>query len=310
MNKKHIFLISAAIIAFVLIGTLNSSLFIIEEGEQAVIIRFGQMVRTIDTAGLNIKVPFIDSKFGFLKKIYSWNSVGDRIPTSSKQYIKIDTTARWRISNLEKFYKTLRKKQGADRILDQVIESAIKTVVGEYELIETVRSTNSIIDESNLEETESLQKVEKGRHMIAGEIFNLSAVKLEDYGIELIDVVIKRSNYSQEIKMAVLKTMISERETIAQGIESDGNGEKERILGDIQQAKDSILSSARNQAETIKGEGDAQATAIYNRSYSRSPEFFEFWRTMESYKKTMKGMDVTLTTDMDYFDYLYNQQGR
>ena len=276
------------------------------------------MIKSKQTAGLNIKIPFLDDKTIFLKKVYSWNSTGEKIPTSSKQYIKIDVTARWQIENLEIFYKKLKSEQAAYRIMDQVIESAIKTVVGEYELIETVRSSNDMLDKidekqipsNEAQDSDGLQRIKKGRNMIANEISEITAPKLADYGIKLKDIVIRSSNYSSKVKREVLQTMITERENIAALKISEGEGEKNKWLGKLNKEKQIILSSAKAKAEKLKGEGDATAAAIYNRTYRKNPEFFKFWKTMESYKKTLIGTDITLSTDMDYFNYLYSESGR
>ena len=130
------------------------------------------------------------------------------------------------------------------------------------------------------------------------------------YGIELTDIIIRQIRYSDDLTQSVYNRMIKERSQVAQAYRSYGEGQKAEWLGKLDNDKRSVLSEAYEKSESIKGRADAEATKIYSESYQADPEFFEFWRSVESYRKILPNFNKTLTTDMEYFDYLYEQNGR
>jgi membrane protease subunit HflC len=318
------------IIAVLIIGILWAGPFyIIDEGEQAVIVQMGRLVNVITQAGLHIKIPFIEEVVRYPKRIMAWDGEQKSMPTREKQYIWVDAIARWRIADPQKFYESISTISGAYSKLAEVIDSEVRTVVAENYLRETVRNSNLIleqpetadslgigdsIDESELptliQSSGSREPIFRGRRQLAEEILERSRKMVPEYGIELIDVVTRQIRYSDELTQSVYARMIKERNQIAQAFRSDGEGKKAEWLGRMDNERRSILSAAYEKAEVIRGAADAEATRIYAEAYNRDQNFFDFWRAVESYRTTLPGFDKTLSTDMDYFRYLYSPQGR
>jgi membrane protease subunit HflC len=301
---------------------------VIEEGEQAVVVQMGRIVRVVTNAGLHVKTPFIDEVVRYPKRIMAWDGEQTGIPTREKQYIFVDVTARWRISDPQKFYESISTVEHAYSKLAEVIDSEVKTVTAENYFRESVRNSNiimartssvddfgisdeidpSVIQSSIMSEA-SYEPIEKGRRRIAEEILNRSRRLVPEYGIELIDVVTRQIRYSDDLTPSVYLRMIKERNQIAQAIRSEGEGRKAALLGRMANEQMEIRSAAYNRSETIRGEADAEAASLYADAYNRDAgtrSFFDFWRAVESYRQTMPKFDKTLTTDMEYFRYLYS----
>lgn len=302
--------------------------YTIHEGEQAVVVRLGQIVAAKSEAGLHWRSPFIDTIVTYPKRIMAWDGERQRIPTRENQFIWVDTTARWRISDPIKFYESVTTLEGAYGRLDDVIDSAVRTVIADNWLRETVRNSNIINDRKPNESFEvggeadagqlseftrtetTFETVQKGRRKLAEEILDLSRKLVPEYGIELIDVVPRQIKYSDELTESVYNRMIKERNQIAQAFRSYGEGKKAEWLGKLENEQRSLLSAAYEKAETIKGSADAEATRIYAQAYGRDPDFFDFWRSVESYRLTLPRFEKTLSTDLDYFRFLYSPRGR
>jgi len=318
-----------AILAVIVVGFLMTGPFyVINEGEIAVVVRLGQIVATKSEAGLQIKSPFIDSIVSYPKRVISWDGEPQRIPTKENQFIWVDTTARWRITDAQKFYESVTTVDGAYARLDDVIDSAVRTVIADNWLRETVRDSN-VINEKKIEESFSvggeadigqvamltkgdatIETIIKGRQKLSAEILTLSRQLVPEYGIELLDVYPRQIKYSDELTESVYNRMIKERNQIAQAFRSNGEGKKAEWLGKLENEQRSLLSAAYEKAESLKGKADAEATQIYAQSYGRDSGFFDFWRSVESYRLTMPKFVKTLSTDMDYFRYLYSPTGR
>ena len=314
------------IIAVVIIGVLVAGPFyVIDEGEQAVIVQIGRLVNVITDAGLHVKVPFIDDVVRYPKRIMAWDGEAKSMPTREKQYIWVDITARWRISDPKKFYESIKTLDAAYSKLAEVIDSEVRTVVAENDLRESVRNSNIIMERDAAVDvlglgdeidpgdiTPSIQPdtehepITRGRRQLAEEILLRSRRMVPEYGIELIDVVTRQIRYSDELTQSVYARMIRERNQIAQYFRSRGEGWKQDWLGRTDRERRSILSSAYEWSETVKGTADAEAARIYAEAYSRDRSFFEFWRAVESYRTTLPKFDKTLSTNMDYFRYLYS----
>jgi membrane protease subunit HflC len=320
------FVTTLVVFAVILIGLLIANPFyIIDEGEQAVIVQMGRLTDVITDAGFHIKVPFIDDVVRYPKRILAWDGEAKSMPTREKQYIWVDVTARWRISDPKKFYESITTIDGAYSKLAEVIDSEVRTVVAENYLRETVRNSNLILenpstadslgigDSIDMEQIPTLiqsegsrEPVARGRRQLAEEILFRSRRMVPEYGIELIDVVTRQIRYSDELTQSVYARMIKERNQIAQAFRSEGEGKKAEWLGRMDNERRSILSDAYEKAETIRGTADAEATRIYAEAYNQDRSFFDFWRALESYRTTMPKFDKTLSTDMDYFRYLYS----
>ncbi|MDL2229410.1 protease modulator HflC [Treponema sp. OttesenSCG-928-L16] len=324
--KKMLITLAVLVSAAVLI-LIMGPLYTLNEGEQAVIVRMGRLVNVVTTAGLHGKIPFIDDVVRYPKRIMAWDGEQKSMPTREKQYIWADVTARWRISDPQKFYESISTLNAAYSKLAEVIDSEVRSVIAENYLRETVRNTNSLMERPD--DTDSLgigdafdaeqilvqagtvhEPIEKGRRRLAEEILARSRRMVPEYGIELIDVVIRQIRYSDELTQSVYDRMIKERSQIAQWFRSEGERKKAGWVGKTENERLSILSEAYDTVETIRGAADAEATRIYAEAYNADPGFFDFWRSIESYKNTVPALNKTLSTDMDYFKYLYSPNGR
>jgi membrane protease subunit HflC len=312
------------LVVFIILGPL----YVVYEGQQAVVVRFGQIVKVDLDAGLKFKVPFIDNVVVYSKKVMAWDGEAQRIPTRENQFIWVDATARWRIADPVVFYESVSDMSGAYGKLDDVIDSAVRTVISSSYLREAVRNSNTITQSTTRETFEtgdaadsdalrqltqttvSYEIIEKGRRALSAEMLAIARQLTPEYGIVILDVIPRQIRYSQELTESVYRRMIAERSQIAQAFRSHGEGKKAEWLGKLENEQRSILSKAYEEAETIKGRADAEATAIYATAYGRDRGFFDFWRATESYKQTLPNFNKTLTTDMDYFKYMYSPSGR
>ena len=329
---KRLITVLVVIAVILIIFFALGPLYVVEEGEQAVVIRFGEIVDSSRDAGLKFKTPVVDNVVKYPARVLSWDGDPRRIPTAENQFIFVDTTARWQITDPELFYASVTSiEQGYSR-LDDVIESAVRTVIAQNPIEEAVRDSNTInevepkqriqadadaIEAEGLEQLAELietqteqQPVEKGRQDLSNEMFGSAAQVTPDFGIELIDVIVRQIRYSDDLTESVYDRMVSERRRIAQAYRSFGEGRKEEILGELDNERETILSEAYEEAETIRGEADAEAAAIYSDAYSQDESFFEFWRAVESYRDTLPRFRKTLTTDPQYFQYLYDEDGQ
>lgn len=320
-------LIAIAVIIVLLVGIiLIGPFYIIPEGEQTVVTRFGAIIKVETEPGLHFKMPFVDTVVRYSSKILSWDGDAQRIPTKENQFIYVDPTSRWRISNPQKFYETVKTVDNAQLRLDDILDSTVRTVISENYLNEAVRNTNRINDMTVVEEVSSIDDLEAaerlrsltvsttqqesikiGRQGLSDKMLELASAYTEEYGITLIDVVIRQIRYSDDLTESVYQRMIKERNQIAEAYRSYGRGQLAQWEGKTTSEEMSILSDASAKAEKIKGVADAEATRIYAEAYEQDPEFFELWRTLESYNQTLPNMNKVLSTDIAYFDLLYNK---
>ncbi|MDR2542066.1 MAG: protease modulator HflC [Treponema sp.] len=317
--------IGVIFIAFIIAGPV----YIINEGEQAVIVQLGRITNVVTEAGLKFKVPFIDEVIRYPKKIMAWDGEARIVPTAERQFIFVDVVARWRISDPKIFYESINTVEAAYSKLAEIIDSAVRTVVAENLLIESVRNSDIILDRSpdadEIELVEGMEEdiatqpasahrpIEYGRRKLAEFILARSSANMEqEFGIELIDVVTRQISYSPELTPSVFARMIRERNQLAMRYRSDGEGRKAEWLGRMDNDRRSILSAAYEQAETIRGRADAEAARIYADAYNPTDRrnFYNFWRAIESYRQTMPNFEKFLTTDMDYFRFLHSHTPR
>ncbi len=316
-NIKKASGIIAAIIALAVGTVLLSSVYVLDETEQAVIVQFGAPVgNAVDTPGLHLKVPFIQEVRRFDKRLLVWDGTPNQIPTLGREFISVDTTARWRIADPLLFLKSVRDQLGAQSRLDDIIDSVVRDKISGSELVEIVRSKDWTMEAKDLErisvqdaeaQKELKKRVQVGRAELTKSILKEAKKEMPNYGIELKDVRIKRINYIPSVQQQVFSRMISERQRIAERFRAEGLGQSAEILGQTRRQLAEILSDAHRQEEITRGEADAAATRIYNEVYSVDPEFYAFYRSLESYVNSL-GEKVTLMlgTDSDYFRYLRN----
>jgi len=311
MNNKNLSLIIPVIIVILIL--IGNPFYIIEEGKQAIITQFGQPIGDpVTSSGLHLKIPFIQKITGFEKRILEWDGYPNEIPTKDKRYIWIDTTARWKIVDALKFFKTVANERGAHAILDGIIDAAVRDAVTSQNSIEIVRSSNRLLQERELRQEDefidegALATITMGREKIRKEIVEKAQGDLGTrYGIELIDVRIKRVNYIEKVRLNVYERMIAERKRAAEQFRSEGRGIRAEIEGKTEKELKQILSEAYKKSQVIKGKADAESTKIYADAYNKDPEFFSFLKTLETYSATVdKNTTIILTTDGEYFKYL------
>jgi membrane protease subunit HflC len=297
----------------VLLILLSSTFYTLEEGKQAIIVQFGRPVgSTITNAGLHVKLPFIQVVRRFEKRLLVWDGDPNQIPTKGREFIWVDTTARWLIADARKFLENVASEAGAQSRLDDVIDSVVRDEVSNSELVELVRSTSWVIPEGEAleaipEEREEELKMEiaRGREEITRIILTEARKIIPQYGIELVDVRIKRLDYVESVRQKVYERMISERKRIAAQFRSEGEGRSAEILGEMERELRQIRSMAYRQVQEIRGKGDAEATGIYGKAYNRDPEFYAFLRTLENYREGVNNSSMlVLTTDSDFYRYL------
>jgi modulator of FtsH protease HflC len=325
---KRLLVIGGIVLAAILLILVIGPFYIVNEGEQALVVRFGQIVSTQRNAGLKLRTPFIDGVVKYPKMVMPWDGDSQRIQTKENQFIWVDTTARWRISDPVKFYESIGTLESAYGRLGDVLDSAVRTIVAENYLREAVRDSNRLVGATSSETFQTgdvagsaaLEKltqsqvtyegIQKGRSVPFNEMLRAVQPIVPQFGIEVIDVIPRQIKYSDELTESVFNRMIKERNQIAQAFRSYGEGQKAELFGKLDNDKRRILSEAYTTAETTKGKADATAASIYADSYGRDPSFFDYWRAIESYRQTLPNFSKTLSTDLDYFKYLYGTRGR
>ena len=299
--------------AFVLIN----SVYTVNEVQQVIVTQFGKPVgEPVTTAGLKVKIPFIQEINPIDKRVLEWDGSPSDMPTKDKLYISVDLFARWRIVDPLQYFLRLRDERSAQSRLNDILGSETRNAVAKHELIEIIRTTkdrvplrDSMMTSAQQEvKMRSLVPIQKGRKLVENEIFAAAAEKVQVFGIELLDIRFKRINYNQSVRPKIYDRMISERRQIAERFLSEGNGEAARIRGNRMRDLNKIQSEAYREVEEIRGAADAKATEIYARAYNQSPEavdFYEFTRTMQSYKHIIaNNSTLVLSTDSDLYKFL------
>lgn len=313
-------------IAFVVIAGLVAvnSFYVVNETEQVVITWFGKPVgKPIIEAGLHFKWPGFETARFFEKRVMKWDGSPNQIPTKDKKIIWVDTTARWRIEDALLFLERAGSLRKGNEFLDGIIDSVVRNHVSDNDLVELVRSEgwekagqrpdesdnpdlNSSKSGGEKSSKEELPKgLSKGREKITREMVAEAGKLLPQYGIQLLDIRIKRINYVDSVQKKVFERMISERKSIATKYRAEGEGEKAAILGRMDREMARITSEAYRKSLEIRGKSDADATRIYADAFGKDPDFFGFYRTLDFYRNfnNPKGSFV-LTTDAEIFKYL------
>ncbi len=316
MKTRGITILGILVAAFVV---LFSSAYVVDETQQVVVTQFGRVVGEPKTEpGLYFKVPFVQHTTYFPKNLLQWYGKPGQIPTLGKTYIWVEPFARWKIIDPIKFFETITNTVSALSRLEDIIDPAVRNFITSYRLIEAVRLSDRELDitevvgetvgkEKEVEPGEPKKKydVKMGREKITEGILKQAQPKLEKFGIELVDVKIKRINYVEEVRRSVYGRMIAERKQIAEKFRSEGRGEAQKILGDKEKDLKQILSEAYRSSQEIKGRADAKATTIYASAYELDPEFYSFSRTLEIYNESLDDKNaLILSTDSEFFKYL------
>ena len=312
--KQTIILI--ILLAVLIIG--YSSIYIINEAEQAVVTQFGKPVGgAITDAGLHFKTPIIQTVIKFDKRILEWDGSANEIPTLDNKYIFIDAFARWRISDALQFYKSAKNELLAQSRLDDILDGAVRDEIANRTLVEIIRSSDRVmaiqdVESSSVNVNDKISDdltAEGARLKIIESILESVSTRLLDLnmGIEILDVQLKRINYNNQVQEQVFNRMISGQNQIAEKYRAQGQGKKQEILGMQVQRKKEIISGAYLESQKIKGEADANATRIYADAYGKAPEFYNFIKTLETYSNTLdSSTQFILSTENPYLKYLGN----
>jgi len=281
MRPKAIVPIIAVVIALIVIAL---SVFTVDETEQVILTQLGQYVRTVSQPGLHFKVPVLQNIIKFEARVLEYDSAADQILTSDKKKLVIDNYARWRISEPLKFYQTVRSESGALARLDDIIFSEIREELARHTLSEVI-SVN--------------------RDKLMNLVTDQCRQKADEFGIEIIDVRVKRADLPVEVAPSVYARMKAERGMIAKRYRAEGGEEADKIKAETDMEKTIILAEAYKMAEKMKGEGDAEAIKIYAEAFEQDLDFYAFIKTLETYEKALnKDTTVVLPADSEFFKYL------
>ena len=291
-------LLIAVVVLFVIL--LSGSLFVVSEGERAIVIQFGKVQRDDDTGetrvfepGLHFKLPFIDSVRRLDARIQTLDDVPDRFVTSEKKDLIVDSYVKWKIADFAKYYLSTQggNKLQAEALLKQKVNNGLRSEFGARTIAQIVSGERSALMNQAMEQASESSK---------------------ELGIEIVDVRVKQINLPNEVSNAIFQRMRAERAAVAREHRSEGQEQAEVIRADIDAKVTVMLADAERNARQVRGEGDALAAQIYATSYSKNPDFYSFLRSMDAYRKSFNGKDdvMVLAPDSDFFKYLDNSKGK
>jgi membrane protease subunit HflC len=313
--KKGITLLLLLVGALFFVGA-SGLFYTVSQAEQVIITQFGKPVgEPVSEPGLHLKLPFIQEVHRLDKRFLEWDGAPVAIPTKDKTYIRVETFARWRIADPKTYFVRLRDERSAQSRLEDILGSDTRNAVARHELIEIVRTDpfrQPVRDESLKTDGPGavgvLPPIRVGRLKVEQEIATAAARKLSEFGIELLDVRLKRVNYNTDVLDRIYQRMMSERQQIAQRFRSEGEGEAAKIAGQKDRDLSEIQSGAYLKAQQIRGESDAKASELYAKAFGsdpRAPEFYSFLKTLETYRLTFtKDTTLLLSTDSELFRLL------
>lgn len=266
------------------------SAFIVHQNEQALVLRFGEPKHVLRQPGLNFKIPVIDTVDYFDKRILDLDTQPQEVTASDRKRIVVDAFARYRIVDPLLFYQTVRDERNVRTRLGPIVESALRRVLGESSFQDVVRDRR-----------DELMK------RIAGQV----NTEGKDFGLEVVDVRIKRADLPEQNRKSVFDRMRAEREREAAEFRAQGTAEANRIQATADREVTVIKADATRKAEQVKGEGDGERNRIYADAYGRDPDFFDFYRSMQAYEQGLKAGDTRLviSPDSEFFKYFQSPGG-
>jgi membrane protease subunit HflC len=271
-------------VAGVLVAAWNLAFFRVPQWMQAIVVQLGEPVRTVQEPGLYLKVPFVQTVIYFDKRLLEYDASPKELLTKDKQQLVVDNFVRWRIHDPLQYYRTLRTEAGAQSRLDDVVYSNVRESLGRHTLRDVVNERRAALME---------------------EVTSKSDKKAREYGIEIVDVRIKRADLPEKNELNVFNRMRTERERLAKKFRAEGDEEARKIRSEADKQVQILLADARQKAEIMRGEGDALAVKIFADAYGRDPDFYEIVRTLEAYRKTIgEGTTLILSPHSDFFRLL------
>jgi modulator of FtsH protease HflC len=289
MNKAPAFLI--ILMALILFG-VSQSVFIVTERHQAMVIQFGDPVAQHTEPGLKFKIPMIQQVLVFEKRALDVDATPEQVILSDKKRVMVDTFARYRITDMLKFYQSLQTITQANSRLGNIINSNMRATLGNASL-------NDILSEK------------RSRLMMTIRNQVNSTVK-ENYGVEVIDVRIGRADLPDETSQAIYARMRTEREREAAEFRAQGQEAAQEIKSKADKERTVLLAEAEKESQIMRGQGDEQAIGVYADAFQKDPEFYAFYRTMEAYKEGLSGDNTTLilSPDGDFFRFFQDMKGK
>jgi len=272
------------IVGLIIIFVASLSVFTVDQTQQAIVIQLGKPLGGIYGPGLHFKVPFIQQVIQFEGRILVYDATPTEILTKDKKNLVVDNYTKWSIADPLKFYTTVRNENGAQSRLDDIVYAQLRVELGQHDLSDIVSTTRGDI----------MAKVSKE-----------AAVRAKEYGIDVVDVRIKRADLPEQNEKHVFGRMKAERERQAKQYRSEGEEESKKITAKADMERTIILAEAYKQSEQMKGEGDARAVKIYADAYQKDVEFYEFNRSLEAYKKALKeGTRLIINADSEFFKFI------
>jgi membrane protease subunit HflC len=272
------------IVAGLVVGAWKLAAYSVPQWMQAIVVQLGDPVRTVQEPGLYWKIPFIQNVLYFDQRLLDYNASPRELLTKDKQQLVVDNYSRWRIRDPLQFYRTVRNEEGAQSRLDDIIYSNLRETLGRHTLREIVNEKRALLME---------------------QVTKRSDEKAREYGIEVVDVVIKRADLPEKNELNVFNRMRTERERQAKKFRAEGDEEARKIRSESDKQVQILLAEARKKAEIMRGEGDALAVKIFADAYGRDAEFYQLVRTLEAYRKSLdEGTTVILSPNSDFFRYL------
>jgi len=311
--------------SFLLLVGFLSSTYTVPQHQQALVVELGKVKgEPVTEAGLHMKLPLIQDVRYFEKRLLQWDGEKVEIPTLDKKFILADTTARWKIKDALVFYRAVRDVNNAMLRMGTILDGITKDTISHYRLLETVRNTNDIFQDiqNNRKEAERLllvdatdttldelstdvDQITTGREKLSQIITERAQKDLENFGIELVDVQIRSVAYKEVVEEKVYSRMISERMKIADKIRSTGQGERAKILGQLDLALKKVESEAYRKSQEIRGKAEAEAINIFTLALQADTEFYGFMKTLDTYKATFgKKTSFLLSTESGFLDLL------
>jgi membrane protease subunit HflC len=287
MRKSILAGVGLVILLLIIVG---STAFVVRETEQVMVLRFGEPQRVISEPGLNFKVPILDTATYFDKRVLDYDATSQEIPTADQKQLVVDAFARYKIVDPLRFFQAVGSELGMQQRLDSIINSSLRNVLGDVELVVVLTP-------------------ERARLM---EEFTRSVAQQgESFGIDVVDVRIKRIDLPSENSQAIFNRMRTQREQEATLIRAEGEKESRRIRAEADKRERVFVAEANRSAEILRGEGDAEAQALYNTAYGQNEDFFDFWRSMQAMQRGLSGETTTYVgpPDSDFFRFFGQELG-
>ena len=284
MNQTKLFAVLG--VALLVLITVRSTFYLVDEREKAIIVRFGQVLRYDDAPGLHVKTPFLDEVRYFDSRILTLDAEPQPFLTKEKKYVVVDSFVKWRIEDALKYFLTVSGQEiDARRRLEQVVNSSLRDEFGK-------RTVHDVISTD--------------RQKIMDILTAYADQEARKFGIVVSDVRIQRVDLPDEVSQSVYQRMKAERLRIANELRAQGAETAEKIRADAERQREVLVAEAYGKAERVRGEGDAKATAIYAAAYTRAPEFYSLYRSLIAYKESFRKKDDIMIVDpsADFFKYM------